>query len=119
MRSGSKVHKWKTGFRAFHRAKMSSQDTQVNNVGCIFLPKNKLNTFKTLYLRRDARTCIFAVHVGTVLIVLIQSLRQKVHVIATLYLFPVLQNCEDLLIKQNIDLVSTEYPRPKKSTSLE
>ena len=36
----------KNGFRAFHRANMSPQDTQVNNVGCVFLPKTKLNTIR-------------------------------------------------------------------------
>ena len=36
-----------------------------------------------------------------------------------LYLFPVLQNCEDLSIKHNIDFVSTGYPRPQNSTWLE
>ena len=40
----------KSGFRAFHRAKMSPQDTQVNNVGCIFLPKKHVKYLKTLYL---------------------------------------------------------------------
>ena len=62
-----------------------------------------------MYLRKVARTCIFT----TVFIVLIR------YVIATLYLFPVLQNYEDLSIKHNIDLVSTEYPRPQNSTWLE
>ena len=86
MGSGSEVLRWKNGFRAFHRAKMSSQDTQD----------------KTLYLRRVARTCIVAVQVGTARFVLIGSLRPKAHVIATSYLFQVLQNCVDLLIKHNI-----------------
>ena len=27
----------KNGFRAFHRAKMSSQDRQLNTIGCVFL----------------------------------------------------------------------------------
>ena len=103
--SGSEDIGWKNGFIAFHRAKMSSQDTQVNTVGCIFLPKTKLK-----FLRRVARTCIFAVQVGTARIVLIRSLRSKAHVIATSHL--VLQNCEDLSIKHNIDLVGTDYPRP-------
>ena len=56
-------------------------------------------------------------------IVLIRSLRPKVHVIATSYLRPVLQNCdpvlqngEDFMTKHNIDLVSTEYPRLQNST---
>ena len=57
--------------------------------------------------------------VSTALIVLIRSLRLKAHVIATSYLCSVLQNCEDLSIKHNIDFVSTVYPRPKKSTWLE
>ena len=53
--------------------------------------------------------------VGTALIVLIPpSLRPKAYVIATSYLFPVLQNCEDLSIKHNIVFVSTKYPRPQK-----
>ena len=73
----------------------------------------------TLYLRRVARTCIFAVQVGTALIVPIRSPRQEAHVLITSYLFPVLQNCKDLSIKHNIDLVSTEYPRPQNSTWLE
>ena len=97
---------------------MSTQDTHVNTVGCIFSSKNQIKYLKTLYLAIVARTCIFAVHVGTVLFVLIRSLSPKVHVIATSYLFPVLQNCEDLSIKHNIDLVSTEYPRPENSTWL-
>ena len=33
-------------FRAFQRAEMSPQDTQLNTVSCIFLPKIKLNTVK-------------------------------------------------------------------------
>ena len=33
-------------FRAFHRVKMSSQDTQVNNNSCIFLPTIKLNSLR-------------------------------------------------------------------------
>ena len=64
-----------------------------------------------MFLRKVARTCILTT--VTVFIVLIR------YVIATLYLFPVLQNYEDLSIKHNIDLVSTEYPRPKNSTWLE
>ena len=60
MGSGSEALGWRNGFRAFHRAKMSSQDTQVNTVDCIFLPK-KIKYLKTLYLHRVARTCIFAV----------------------------------------------------------
>ena len=99
---------------------MSPQDTQVNTAGCIFLPKTKL--FKTLYLRRVARTCIFVVHVGTAFIgfnSLIRSLRPKTHVFASSYLFLVLHNCEDLSIKHNIELVGTEYPRPQNSTWLE
>ena len=43
----------------------------------------------------------------------------RTHIIATSYLYPVLQNCEDLSIKHNIGLVSTEYLRPQKSTWLE
>ena len=78
---------------------MSSQDTQVNTVGCIFLPKKQIKYLKTLYLRRVARTCMFVVQVGTALIVLILSLRPKAYVIATSYSFPVLQNFEDLSIK--------------------
>ena len=68
---------WRNGFRAFHRAKMSSQDTQVNTVGCISHPKKQIKYLKTLYLGRVACTCIFAVHEGTALTVLIQSLRLK------------------------------------------
>ena len=44
--SGSEALGWKNGFRAFHRAKMISQDTQVNTVGGFFLPKTKLNTLR-------------------------------------------------------------------------
>ena len=54
--------------------------------------KNQIKYLKTLYLRRVARTCIFDVQVGTALIVLIRGLCPKAHVIATSYLFPVLQN---------------------------
>ena len=36
----------KHGFRAFHGAKMSSQDKQVNTISCIFLPKIKLNSLR-------------------------------------------------------------------------
>ena len=43
---GGEALGWKDGFRAFHRAIMSSQDTQVNTVGCIMLPKAKLNTLR-------------------------------------------------------------------------
>ena len=95
---------------------MSSQDTQVNTVGYILFQK-QIKYLKTLYLPRVARTCIFAVQVGTALIVLIPSLCPKADVVAIwyMYLFPVLQNCEDLLIKHNIDLVSTEYPRPQQN----
>ena len=68
---------------------MSTQDTQVNTVCYIFLPKKKqIKYLKSLYLRRVARTCIFAKEVG--LIVLIRSLGPKAHVIATSYLFLVL-----------------------------
>ena len=38
---GSEALGWKNGFRAFHKAKTRSQDTQVNTVGCIFLSKTK------------------------------------------------------------------------------
>ena len=31
----------KNSFRAFHRAKTSSQDTQLNTIGCIFFQKPK------------------------------------------------------------------------------
>ena len=48
---------------------MSSQDTQVNTVGCIFF-QNQIEYLKTLYLHRVTRTCIFAIQVGTALIVL-------------------------------------------------
>ena len=72
---------------------------------------SKLNCGLAPYLRRAARSCIFAVHEGTARIVLIQSLRPTAHVISTSYLYPVLQN--------NIELLSTEYPRPKNSTWLE
>ena len=76
----------KNGFRAFHRAKMS---TQVNIVGCIFFQKPKqIKYLKTLYLRRVARAFIFAVQVGTARIVLTRSIRHKAHVIATSYSFP-------------------------------
>ena len=34
------------GFRAFQRAKLSPQDTQLNTISCNFLPKIKLNTVK-------------------------------------------------------------------------
>ena len=30
------------GFKAFHRAKMSPQDTQVNTISCIFSSKNQI-----------------------------------------------------------------------------
>ena len=93
------------GFRAFHRAEMSSQDTS-KHCWLHFSSKNEIRNLKTPYLRRVTRTCIYSVQVGTVLIVLIRSLRPKAHVIATSYLFPLLQNCEDLSIKHNIDLVS-------------
>ena len=116
---GSEAHRWKNGFRAFHRAKVSLKDTQVNTIGCIVIPRKQIKYLKTLYLHIVACTCIFALQVGTVLIVLIRSLRPKVHVIATSYLFPVLQNCADLSIKHNIDIVSTEYARPQNSTWLE
>ena len=56
-----------------------------------FSPKNQIKYLKTLYLRRVARTCIFAVYLlSTARIVLIRSLRPKSHVISTSYLFPVL-----------------------------
>ena len=101
MGTGSEALGWKNGFRAFHRAKLGSQTTQINTTGCIFLPKIQIKYFKTLYLCKVERTCIFA----TAFTVLIRSLRPKAYVIATLYLFPVLQNYEDLSIKHNIDLV--------------
>ena len=91
MGSESEALGWKHVFSAFHRANMSTQDTQVNTVGCIFSSKNQTEYLKTLYLRRVARTCIVAVQVGTTLIVLIRSLRTKAYVIATSYLFHVLQ----------------------------
>ena len=83
--SGSETLGKKNGFRAFQRAKMSSQDTQVNTVGCIF-SKNQMKYLKTLC--RVAHTCIFAVQIGTGLIVIIRSLRPIAHVISTSYLFP-------------------------------
>ena len=73
-----------------------------------FASKIQVKYLNTLYLRRVAHTCI-----GTALIVLILSLRAKVHFIDTLYLFPMLQNCEHLSTKHNIDLVNTENPRPQ------
>ena len=48
-----------------------------------------------------------SVQVGAALFALIRSLRPKAHAIVVSYLFPVLQNCEDLSIKHSIDLVST------------
>ena len=90
---------------------MSSQDIHRNTVGCIFLPKPKLNNLKTLYLHRVARKCIFAVQVqvGTALIVFMRSLRPKAHVFATSYLFSVLQNCET----QHRSLKVLNIPDPK------
>ena len=63
--------------------------------------------------------CIFAVQVRKALSVLVLRLRPKAHVNATSHLFLVLHNGEDLSIKQNINLVSTEYSRPQNSTWLE
>ena len=34
------------GFRAFHRPKMSSQDTQAHTISCIFRPNIKLNSLR-------------------------------------------------------------------------
>ena len=54
------------GFRAFHRAKMSPQDMQVNPISCIFLPKIKLNSLRhytcgaELYTREYLRTHMYA-----------------------------------------------------------
>ena len=48
MGSESEALGWKHVFSAFHRAKMSTQDTQVNTVGCIFSSKNQ-----TEYLKGD------------------------------------------------------------------
>ena len=62
---------------------------------------------------------ICRIGVGAALIVLIRGIPSKAHVIATSYLYLVLQNCEDFSIKQNIDLVSTVYHRPPNSTWLE
>ena len=46
MVSGSEALGWRNGFRAFHRAEMSSQDIHAYTVGCIFLHKTQLNTLK-------------------------------------------------------------------------
>ena len=100
------------GFRAFHRAKMSSQETQVNTVACMFLPITKLKSEAPILAPNGTRMHT-AVHVGTALIgSYVQALTKfspKEYVVASSYLFPVLQSCEDLLIKHNIDLVSFEY----------
>ena len=48
-----------------------------------FSSKNQIKYPENLKLCRNARTCIFAVQVGTALYVLIRSLRPKAHVIAT------------------------------------
>ena len=103
------------GFRAFHRAKICSKDTS-KHCWLHCLPKTKSNTLRPY-------TCselfVVQIHVGTALIVFIWSLRPQAHVIATLYLFPELQNCVDLSIKHNIDLVSTEYPLAQNNTWFE
>ena len=46
MGSGIEALGWKNGFKALRRAKINFQDTQVITVGCIFLPKTKLNTLR-------------------------------------------------------------------------
>ena len=89
MGSESEALGWRNGFRAFHGAKMSSQDTQVNTVGCIFLPKTKLNTLRPYTWAELHAHAYFFLQVGTALIVLIRSLRTKAHDIAISYLFPV------------------------------
>ena len=62
--SKSEALGWENGFRAFHRAKMSSKDTQVNIVGCFFLPKNKLNTLRP-YTCAELHAHAYLPHVGT------------------------------------------------------
>ena len=50
----------KNGLRAFHRAKMSSHDTQLKSISCIFHPKFTSNKKQQLYLQLQVvRTCIF------------------------------------------------------------
>ena len=89
MGSGSEALRWKNGFRAFHRAKMSTQDTQVNTVSCTFFQKPKhIKYLKTLYLRRVARTFIFVVQVGQYVLCLYEVVRPKAQVRATSYSFP-------------------------------
>ena len=54
------------GFREFLRAKMSSQDMQLNTINCIFLPKSKLISYKPytcstkLYAHEHLRTRRYA-----------------------------------------------------------
>ena len=99
MGSGSEALRWKNGFRAFHRAKTSSQDTQVNTVGCVFLPKKQIKFLKTLSARRVARTYILAIQVGA---------HTKSTPKNTCYCYLVFIS-GDLSIKHNINLVSTSY----------
>ena len=94
---------------------MSSQDTQVNTIGCSFLPKTELNTlrpytFAELHAHAYFLYSAYCAHTKST---------PKSACIATSYLLPLLQNYEDLSIKHNINLVSTEYPKPQNSTWLE
>ena len=83
MGSGSEALGWKIGFRTFHRAKMSSQVTLVNTGGCIFLPKNKLNTLR-LYTCAKLHTHMHICGTGRYSVYCAHT---KAHVIATLYIY--------------------------------
>ena len=111
--------RWTNGSRAFHRATMISQDTQINTAGYIFLPRTKLKTLRA-YTCTDLHAYAYLpyTYIGTALIVLRRPGSYEVYAQKGMLLVPCIyfqcyRNFEDLSIKHNIDLVSTEYPRPK------
>ena len=113
MGSGIEVLRWKNGFRAIHWAKMSSQDIQVNTVGCIVLPKTKLNTLRPY-------TCAELHAHAHLPFRMVQRLLYSYEVYTQkrkLLLPPIYFRCYKT-VKHYRSLVSTEYSRPQNSTCL-
>ena len=79
-------------------------------------PSEVLKYLYTIYLRRVAHTCIFTVHLGTTLIVLIRSLRQKSAYCCYIVFISNVTTLWRFIDQTHTDRVRTEYPWPQNST---
>ena len=87
----------------FHSAKKRSQDTQVKSVGCIFLPKNILNTLDPILVQSCAHMHIC--HTGRHSAYCAHTPKSACY--CYLVFISGATNPEDLSIKHNIDLSQT------------